>query len=178
MWFRHRHAPHTNRTTFEAAAEFSICRQGGKIWAVLCKRQCCWNTCSVRLHCTVRSLQFITPPDMCLLKLFVSFIGHSHINRKTRNGERMSHIHTINVWVQVAIYNSVSLLLDAAVTVRGKLCHIIVKLRVTLTSATAKASVDTLGQDECQITFAPHSVALTITMALPDTKSLSFPPDQ
>lgn len=90
----------------------------------------------------------------------------------------MSHIHTINVWVQVAIYNSVSLLLDAAVTVQGKLCHIIVKLLVTLTSATAKASVETLGQDERQITFAPHSLTLTIIIVLSDTKTLRSPPEQ
>lgn len=62
--------------------------------------------------------------------------------------------------MQVAIYNSVSLLLDTAVTVWGKLCHIIVKLPVTLTLATAKASVETLGQDERQITFAPHSLTV------------------
>lgn len=65
------------------------------------------------------------------------------MNRKKHKGGRVSHIHTINVGVQVSIYNLVSLLLGTAMVVRGKMCQIIVKLLETLTPATTKASVET-----------------------------------
>lgn len=59
--------------------------------------------------------------------------------------------------------------------VRGKMCQIIVKLLVTLTSATTEASVETHGQEERQITFALLSDNYHL---VPDNKTLRFPPDQ